>query len=492
MPAQKPARRPCPALTAAARQARGGSGAERRRHCSATLMRGLPVLADLFLTFLVLVTSRRRKACAIMFLTNLSSDSTHPSFFEMFAQGTLTASLRPALRQALVALSRHLPSVTSAAEHADEIFFLLLYVLERHYMREHDSTFAENFYSLKRVRLARGADANATPAVMSSSEAAATTLAPAPSGGIAATPSAPALASALAPAPTPTPAPALPANPQLAAAVATSQRESEARGERRLTELDRYRALFFLVIVPYLKLKADAWYDAATDPTEEHVLRDYENSLPWLHRVARRACISAYPYVHTCYEGAHLCYQVAYLFGRTHFFSPWLHVMTQRVRRLAMHDLWADSQRALHPPPLPSLALNGSVSLLQWVRNLVARTWHFAAEYAKFGIIGSIFVFKLIEWYYSADAASAGVRSDVLPIAPAPTPATSAPGALTLPTDVSLCPLCRRARTNAAAPICSGIAFCYPCIHAHVSQHRVCPVTLLPCSTDQIRKIFAD
>ena len=49
--------------------------------------------------------------------------------------------------------------------------------------------------------------------------------------------------------------------------------------------------------------------------------------------------ITLYPWLHTAYEGTHLGYQIAYLFGRTPYFTPWLHALSQRVRRIALHDM---------------------------------------------------------------------------------------------------------------------------------------------------------
>lgn len=60
---------------------------------------------------------------------------------------------------------------------------------------------------------------------------------------------------------------------------------------------------------------------------------------PWLWQLLRRWLIKAYPYLHALYEGIQFLYQVRYLFQRTQYFSPWLHVTGQKVRRLALHDM---------------------------------------------------------------------------------------------------------------------------------------------------------
>jgi hypothetical protein len=112
-----------------------------------------------------------------------------------------------------------------------------------------DSTFAEHFYSLKRVLMLRGADPNASaPALLEESASLAgtsPTANPAASSnefaGSSRIPEPSASSSAAIP---------LPKNPQLAAAVTLSQQESEARGERELQPINRTRALFFLVFNP--------------------------------------------------------------------------------------------------------------------------------------------------------------------------------------------------------------------------------------------------
>jgi hypothetical protein len=83
---------------------------------------------------------------------------------------------------------------------------------------------------------------------------------------------------------------------------------------------------------------------------------------------------------------------------------------------------WADNHKAQNPAPLPPLSLTGAGSLFQLIRNMISRSWSFAAEYAKWGIVGAIFLYKMVEWYNSADAAAAGVRADVLPVVPPPEP----------------------------------------------------------------------
>eukprot|EP00931_Biecheleriopsis_adriatica_P090277 TRINITY_DN64292_c0_g1_i1.p1 TRINITY_DN64292_c0_g1~~TRINITY_DN64292_c0_g1_i1.p1 ORF type:complete len:120 (+),score=10.18 TRINITY_DN64292_c0_g1_i1:377-736(+) len=57
-----------------------------------------------------------------------------------------------------------------------------------------------------------------------------------------------------------------------------------------------------------------------------------------------------------------------------------------------------------------------------------------------------------------------------------------------LPEDRTVCPLCHRPRRNPAMS-CSGYAFCYTCLLPHVQRFGHCPVTGLPMSVEQVRRI---
>jgi peroxin-12 len=89
-----------------------------------------------------------------------------------------------------------------------------------------------------------------------------------------------------------------------------------------------------------------------------------------------------------------------------------------------------------------------------------------------------------------------------------------------LPPDRSLCALCLQKRANPSVVTVSGFVFCYSCVFKYVSkvsspnhyslfpnpnlgislypssmvitQYKRCPVTLIPASVDQIRRLFQD
>eukprot|EP01083_Nonionella_stella_P027047 74385_1 len=86
-----------------------------------------------------------------MFLANLSGDTLRPSLFELIAQDRLFSDLFPAFRFALSRLATHFEVFQKLAQNSNEVYHVLLYFLERHYILMYDSSFAESFYGLRRA-----------------------------------------------------------------------------------------------------------------------------------------------------------------------------------------------------------------------------------------------------------------------------------------------------------------------------------------------------
>lgn len=45
-----------------------------------------------------------------------------------------------------------------------------------------------------------------------------------------------------------------------------------------------------------------------------------------------------YPYVNGAYHGANLAYAIAYMFNKTRYYSPWLHLIGLEIKRMSMAD----------------------------------------------------------------------------------------------------------------------------------------------------------
>ena len=404
-----------------------------------------------------------------MSLYNTNVDDIYrPSFFELIASDRLIPSLQPAIRHSLLLLSRHLPQPLPGllASHSDELFYALLFLIQRHYLRVYDSTFAENFYGLRRVC------ALLPPSFQYR---------------------------------TASPHTAQLYGPQ---SVILDKQSGAAVGEVQLSALSptaRNVTLVFTVALPYLQSKLEARYTELTALQYSDPLAPAPPLTP-----RQRLLVAIYPYLHALLESVRFFYQCRYLFELSAFFLPSHRWTSQLLRRLSAEDLQKLSpSNAL--PTTSSLALeqawsaNSHLSLLGRLRAVLSALSSRLTSSAKYGLLAALLAVKFLDWYnspsnplsqsasaYSSSASPFSTRTRPLaslPIPPPPpVPAASVSG-VAVECASSVCGLCGRERTNAAAD-CSGWLFCYPCLFAHVSEYGVCPVTRQPCRLEQIRKIY--
>lgn len=71
-------------------------------------------------------------------------------------------------------------------------------------------------------------------------------------------------------------------------------------------------------------------------------------------RLSRKAFRHSYPYINGIYNAAIFAYQIAYIYGKTAYYSPWLHFCRVAILRISDKDLVRlDScQRSLDSAPL--------------------------------------------------------------------------------------------------------------------------------------------
>ncbi|MCO5594456.1 hypothetical protein L7F22_048486 [Adiantum nelumboides] len=82
-----------------------------------------------------------------------SSDALRPSFYELAAQEQLQDLLKPCLRYVLSVLAQRNPRyLLRIVNRFDEVYALMMWMIERHYLHTWGSSFAENFYGLRRRR----------------------------------------------------------------------------------------------------------------------------------------------------------------------------------------------------------------------------------------------------------------------------------------------------------------------------------------------------
>ncbi|KAF0686763.1 Aste57867_21426 [Aphanomyces stellatus] len=291
-----------------------------------------------------------------------------------------------------------------------------------------------------------------------------------------------------------------------------------------LSEASRRRSLLWQIGVPYLKSKADAYYQSLlaadapptapappSSPTSsssppappsrlETFWRHWRHLRVWTDM--KRFFVDVYPAVHFGYEGTFLLYQWMYLFGYTPHFTPFLRAMKLVFARITPKDITAfDKQRLRHRTNvLKQLPTNSTWNAVR--RWLYKATW-VTIDYSQTIVVLAIVGFKFMEWLHSdlnprrngaGGSGALGGHGIKMPHA-APPPPPVRPllthSAISLSTETQRCGLCQRVRTNPASCI-SGYVFCYPCIHAYVQAHGECPVTRVRCDVSSVSRIYEE
>ena len=437
-----------------------------------------------------------------------SADPFHPSFFELAAQSQLQDLIKPAVRYVLAVLAQRNPRyLLRVVNSFDELYALLMAGIETHYLRVWGSSFAENFYGLRRRR---------RPGLSRSSGA---------------------------------------------TSVSVAKSERLGKAEIRLS-------LLFLVGLPYIGAKLeDIWERNGGGLTNTANLfgedtttggggfQENNVTLPLRERVrvgVMEAFKTGYPYARTLWQLWLLTYNVRYLFDKTPYWRPWFSLMRIDVRRVGPND---GPRKKLLPTKMPSLVRQPA----RFLSAVLGLAPGIVFEGLKYGLPASIFFFKFLEWWYGADnprrrrgttstgnsangtgeeAAALDPPAPLLPdvhtglLSPhlpetigATLPAYKLPHIYTLsgtlldalnegsdsvkpklitPANATgaekgrrslihnSCPICGAMPINNPALLPSGYVFCYTCAFNFVDQHGACPVTnlALPEGKDALRKVL--
>lgn len=382
-----------------------------------------------------------------------TNDPSRPSFFELIAQDQLRDLLHPAVRYTLSVLAQRNPRyLLRIFNRFDEVWALVMLLVERHYLKTWGSSFAENFYMLKRRR-----------------------------------------------------------RPGL-----TSSRLPMSRHSEQLTSWQINASLLFLVGVPYCQSKARQWWESNGGGADPDLFGDDEHDeggdgqqrFTGIEADNRRMSIAqlkqkavkAFPYLSSSWHLWILWYNVRYLFAKSPFWRPWLSWLNLEIRRVAPGD-YPDTIPLL-PPDLPSPLTRPREFLVRLVRS----TPYIAFESLKYLLPASIFFFKFLEWWYSGEnprRRRGGEGED----SGSQEPSFGAPKVL-MPskngvlyqaatrnneTEIAIemqgrskgapsllhnsCPLCGTAPMNNPAVLPTGYAFCYVCANGYIEEHGKCPIT---------------
>ncbi|KAF9694624.1 hypothetical protein EKO04_007463 [Ascochyta lentis] len=390
------------------------------------------------------------------FLPTLQSgvDDLKPSLFELLSEQQLSALLPPSLRYLLaVATPRYPRYLLPVLNSFDEVYALVMLLVERHFLRTYGGSFTENFYGMKRARVLRVKGGEIPRAQLGASET--------------------------------------------------------VREAVKLSSGDVWKNLAVLVGLPWLKRKLDESYDIHAAHTnllgpgynrERDGLQSgatvKQRLMFWYKWFLR----NIYPSVNAAYYFSLLIFNMAYLFDSTKYHSPFLWMIGTRIRRLGGADHAAIE--ALSQPPKTGPARPGEGGSIFSPRNLARSVQPRLLSSLKILLPTSIFALKFLEWWHASDFArqlsrkaaenielpppilpslppsarkqnskhttTTDEKSKPRPIDP-PIAASTLLPILTvpLPADSTLCPICSTPVTNPTASP-TGFVYCYTCIHRWV------------------------
>ncbi|KAG8218347.1 cyclin-dependent protein kinase inhibitor [Butyriboletus roseoflavus] len=221
----------------------------------------------------------------MQFLHDIGGDLLKPSLFELIAQEQLRDLLQPALKYVLAVLAQQYPRyLIRIVNRHEEFYAIVMLFVERHYLRKHNASFAENFYGLKRRR---------HPWISTDRAAAAVRGAPV----------------------------------------------AEKLRSREIWAI----AVLLGVAIPYLRAKSQDLYEQLGGGTSSDILEGDGRRIRGLADDSlagrwRRAYQKMFPWVNTLFELWLLACNAAYLFERTPFYRPWLAWMGVDIRRQSADD----------------------------------------------------------------------------------------------------------------------------------------------------------
>ena len=226
----------------------------------------------------------------------------------------------------------------------------------------------------------------------------------------------------------------------------------------------------------------------------------------------KKRFLQLYPYVHMTHEGSIFLYQFAYLLGFTPYWSLSLHGLGIFLRRITVADVnQMEKQRSSGQSKRPGLPTaltsdapqqptftGGAMGVARTILKSPVRS--LIALYLLSTIFTSwraSFMRKLRQRrrrWIAGDEDETSTSDEQnhrskprMPIPPPPYPAACRGEEVT---KNWACPICKGARINPTASA-SGYVFCYRCLILHLRQEgEYCPVTHMPCSEQDVVRLY--
>ncbi|GAA6059539.1 hypothetical protein JCM10212_006037 [Sporobolomyces blumeae] len=368
------------------------------------------------------------------------NDPYRPSLFELAAQDQLRDLLSPVVRYVLSVFAQRNPRyLLRLVNSHDELFSLCMLFVERHYLKHYSASFSEHFYGLKRRKvLSKGG------------------------GGI---------------------------KEERTKAAFELTGKSDKLGRKEIRG-----SLVFLVLLPYLRTKAQDWFerlgggvdadlfnDASARTTIASILKDTTLSTKTRATLLVQTLFKqSYPYLTLLYELFLLVYNLRYLFGKSPYWRPWFRLLGIEVRRMGQEDYQNLSSvpsyltTLLTPPPSSPPSTRPPALLV--LRRLAALSPRIALDSLSLALPMAIFGFRFLEWWYSPNGGSGrlkgrggkGVQPALRAPPPSNVPKTARRGgsAATSPTfKKGICPIHAGPIENPTA-LPSGVVACYKCLRS--------------------------
>lgn len=129
-----------------------------------------------------------------------------------------------------------------------------------------------------------------------------------------------------------------------------------------LSQKDISKSLLVAVGLPYLKCRADLFYHQISGGSSASIFGENERELQeaeelgdpevhWRRKLAIRFIQlfrKVYPFINALYHGSNLAYNIAYLFGKTRYYTPWLHLLGLELKRMSMNDYVSGSKSSTY------------------------------------------------------------------------------------------------------------------------------------------------
>ncbi|XP_061461040.1 peroxisome assembly protein 12 [Rhineura floridana] len=264
------------------------------------------------------------------------------------------------------------------------------------------------------------------------------------------------------------------------------RRGSELQGGPVTAGLSRrrhWKSLCLLVLVPYLRTKLEKLIARLREEDDYSI---HPPSSSW--KRFYKAFLAAYPFANLAWEGWFLAQQLSYILGKARHHSPLLRLAGVQLVRLTTEDVRALEEKA-------SAAIRGcsqpAGSLKQQAQSALQKFLGALAFSLSTGLSVGVFFLQFLEWWYSSENQESIKSLTALPTPPPPVHLDHGADSPLLPRLKSVCPLCRKVRTNDTALATSGFVFCYRCAYGYVRHHQRCPITGYATELQHLVKLYA-